>query len=86
MPFFLHKMTGEVWDPYGLIILYQKTLFCMQNNRWGQGPLDISNSGAYHAVFLAQNDRWGLGPIWSYNSVPKDAVLQPKTSDEGSDP
>ena len=80
------KTTGGVWDSQKIVILVLKSLFCIQNNRRGQGPIETSNSNANHAVLHAQKDRLGLGPIWSYNSVPKDAVLQLKTSDEGSDP
>ena len=27
---YMHKTTGEVWVPYRLVILLQKSLFCMQ--------------------------------------------------------
>ena len=29
----MHKTTGEVWVPYRLVILLQKTLFCMQKTQ-----------------------------------------------------
>ena len=40
-------------------------------------------SGANNAVLHAQSDRCGLGHIETYNSAPKDAVLQSKSTDEG---
>ena len=54
--------------------------------RWGFWPLETSNSDAKHDGLHAQNDKLGLGPIETYNSVPKDAVLQSKCADEGFDP
>ena len=41
--------------------------------------------GANHDVLHAQNHRGSLGHIETYNSVPKDAVLQSKTTDEHGD-
>ena len=49
-------------------------------------PIETSDSGVNHAVLQAQNDWWGLGAIETFNSVPKDAVLQWKTTHEGGNP
>ena len=81
----MHKMTGDVWDKKRLV-LDQKSLFCIQNHRWGLGPIETSNSGVNHGVLSAQNDRLYLGPIETCYSSPKVAVLRPKTTDEGWDP
>ena len=48
--------------------------------------MEISNARAKHAVLNAQNNRLCLGPIETSYSVPKVAVLHPKTTDEGEDP
>ena len=37
--------------------------FESENHRWGVGPIETSNSDAYHDVLHAQNDRRGLGRI-----------------------
>ena len=47
--------------------------------------MEISYSGAKHAVFNAQNERWGLGPIETFNSDPKVDVLHAKPTDQGWD-
>ena len=47
--------------------------------------METSYSGANHAALHAQNDRRSLGPIGTYNSVPKAAVLQSRTTEEGWD-
>ena len=31
-------------------------------HRWGQGPIEISNSDTKVAVLDAQNNRWGMEP------------------------
>ena len=49
-------------------------------------PIETSYSGANHAALHSQNDRRFLGPIEIFYSVPKDAVLHAKTTDEGWDP
>ena len=48
--------------------------------------METSYSGAKHAVLHAQNKRLCLGPIETYNSLPKDAVLQSNSTDEVGDP
>ena len=81
------KTTDEGWNPYTLVILVEITLFLhVQNERWGLGPTETSNSDANYAVLYAQNDRSCLGPIESCNSSPKVAVLNAKTTDKGWDP
>ena len=37
--------------------------------------MEISDSGANHAVLHSQNDRWGLGPMEVSNSGAKVPVL-----------
>ena len=87
MLFCKHKTVGEAWDPYSLVILLQKSLFCMQKPQIkGFGPIETSNSGVNHAELHAQNNRWCLGPIEICYSGPKVAVLHAKTTDEGWDP
>ena len=49
-------------------------------------PIETSNSGANQAVLHAQKDISCLGPIETCFSVPKVAVVHPKTTDEGEDP
>ena len=46
--------------------------------------METSISGANLAVLHAQNGRRGLGPIETCNSGPKAAVLNAKTTNEGS--
>ena len=48
--------------------------------------METSNSAANYAILNAQYDRLGLGPIETWNSDPKVAVLNAKTTDEGWDP
>ena len=64
----------------------KRRYFASKNDRWGLEPIDTSNSDAIHYVFHAQSDRCGLGHIETYNSVPRDAVFQSKSTDEGGDP
>ena len=64
--FLIHKTTGEVWDPWELVILIQKALFWMQkNNRWGLAPIESSNSGPNVAVLdEKQQKRAGTNRDW----------------------
>ena len=64
----------------------KNAVFHTQNDTWGLGPIEACISGANHDVFHAQSDRWGLGPIQTYNTVPKDAALQSKSTGECGDP
>ena len=57
-----------------------------QNDRWGLGPIETTNSGHNVAVVNAQNHRWGLGPIETSNSGAKVAVLNAKTIGEVWEP
>ena len=54
-----------------------------QNDRWDQGPIETSNSGA---VSHAQNDRWCVGPKETCNSGAKVTVFNAQTRGEGWDP
>ena len=82
-----HKTTGEVWVPYKLVILLQKSLFCMQKkHRLGLGPIETSSFGANHTALQTQNDRWCLGLIEICYSGPKVAVLNARNTDKGWDP
>ena len=80
--FYIQKTTGVVWDPYRLVSLVLKSLFCVQKPL---GPIETRNSGANHAVLPAENDRCGLGLIESCNSAPKFAVLHAKTTGTNRD-
>ena len=60
--------------------------FACKKHRWGQGPIETSNSGANHAVLHVQKDRLCLGPMETCYSGPKVVVLLPTTTDEGWDP
>ena len=63
MLFRMHKTTGEVWDPWKLVILILMSLFWMKNYRRGLGSIETGNSDSNHFVLHAQNERCGLGPI-----------------------
>ena len=52
--FCIHKSTGEVWDPLGLV--WQTVLFAKMH-RWGLGQIETSNSSGKHAVSIAQIHR-----------------------------
>ena len=58
----------------------------MQKPQMKSGTYRDYFSDAKHAVAHAQNNRSCVGPIETCNSVPKDAVLQSKSTDEGGDP
>ena len=57
-----------------------------KNHRWGQAPIETSNSDARHHVLHAENHRWGLGPIERCNFGPKVAALNTQNTDEGWNP
>ena len=78
MLFRMHKTTGEVWDPWKLVILILMSLFWMKNYRRGLGSIETGNSDSNHFVLHAQNDRWGRGPVENSNSGPNVAVLDEK--------
>ena len=68
-----------------LLFRSKSRCFASKNYRKGLRPIESCNSGANHDDLHTQSDRWGVGPIETYNSVPKDAVLQSKSTDEGGD-
>ena len=84
--FCFHKTTGEVWDPWRLVILVLNALFCLSSYRWGLRPVETINSGHNVAVVNAQNHRWGLGPIETCSSGAKVAVLNAKNVGEVWEP
>ena len=57
----MHKTTGEVWGLYSLVILLQKSLFCMHKPQIRAGTIETAISDANHAILHVQNDKWGLG-------------------------
>ena len=76
----MYKTPGEIWDAQRLIILVQKSLFCMQKPQLRAGTIETSNSDAKQAVVHAQNDRSCLGPTETCKSGPKVTILHPKTT------
>ena len=54
--------------------------FASKSHRWGLEPIELSNSGANHAVVHAQNERSCLGPLEICYSGPEFAVLHAKTT------
>ena len=84
--FCMHKMTGEVWDPWRLVILIQKSCFACKSFRWGLGLIDSSNSDANHAVLFTQNDRLCLEPTETCNSDANHAVLYAQNDRCGQGP
>ena len=73
----MHKTTGEVWDPLRLVILVQKSLFCMhKTNGEGWNPYGPDTLALSTLLYVLKNYRYGLGPIQTYKSGPKDAVLK----------
>ena len=50
-----HKATGEVWDPWRLVIhCANHAVLHAQNDRWGLGTIETINSGRIVAVVNAQ--------------------------------
>ena len=51
------KTTDDGWHPYTLLILIQKSQFCMQKPHMSAGNMETSDSDANHFVLNAKNHR-----------------------------
>ena len=82
----MHKTTGEVWVPYRLVILLQKSLFYMQKPQIRTGTHRDLLFGSKSRCFVCKNHRWGLGPIETSNSGANHAVLHAQNDRWGLEP
>ena len=60
--------------------------FASKNHRWGLEPIELSYSGANHAVVHAQNEWSCLGPLETCYSGPEFAVFHAKITGGVLDP
>ena len=74
------------WTHRDLLFGSKSRCFTCKKHRWGQGPIETSESDAKHAVVHAQGDRSCLGPIETCYSGPEVAVLHGKTTGGVWDP
>ena len=73
--FSMHKIAGEVLDPYRHAILVLKSTFCMQKSQMRPGTILTCYSGAKETVLLEQIHTRSLGAIETCKSGAKQAVL-----------
>ena len=80
------KTTDEVWNPYRLVSLVIKSLFCMEKKQMRAGTHTDLSFWCKSCCFACKNDRLCLGLIVTCSSGPQGAVLHPKTTGGVLDP
>ena len=82
----MHKMTGHVWDPKRLVILVQKSKFCMKKQQvWSLTDRSLQFQSKSRC-FASKNHTWWLGQIETSNSCAKVADLHAQNHTWGLGP